>query len=295
MATTLKSFDFIAATPRNRHNWDELTDGKIRRLTSGVDFQGKPASMMSGCKIKAKSLGLDVQVAIEDGDEDTPGAIVECGCALGNSTAKLSIVAKHLDKKLYVFDSFEGLPNVYDFHYKFLEDRQERKLTDPSESSVDGWYPVELYPGTKTEAKNSNPVAQPNANLPDASRNEYKFKTGAFSAQKEVVVSNVQRYGEIDNVEFIEGWFSDTLRQKLDKLTEPIAAAFVDVDLLLSHQQCFDEIWPRMSEKAYYFSHESQSELIRDFYHSRVGEFNMLFKGKKINSHLMYFRQPEGN
>jgi hypothetical protein len=34
------------------------------------------------------------------------GDIVECGCFNGNSSAKLSIIAKLVNKKLYIFDSF---------------------------------------------------------------------------------------------------------------------------------------------------------------------------------------------
>jgi O-methyltransferase len=49
------------------------------------------------------------------------GELVECGCYAGASTSKLSILANILGKKLYVFDSFEGLPqvdreNLRDFH-----------------------------------------------------------------------------------------------------------------------------------------------------------------------------------
>ncbi len=40
------------------------------------------------------------------------GDVVECGCYAGGSTAKLSIVAKALGKRVLVFDSFEGLPSV---------------------------------------------------------------------------------------------------------------------------------------------------------------------------------------
>ena len=228
-------------------------------------------------------------------ESSTPGAIVECGCALGNSTAKLSIVAKHLDKMLYVFDSFEGLPNVYDYHYKYLEDREGLKLMDTSRAGEAGWYPSDLYPGTKMEAKNSNPLANPKPDLPSASRNEYKFKTGSFASDKEQVISNIQEFGEIDHVEFIEGWFEDTMKPKLDELDMPIAAAFVDVDLVLSHEQCFKAIWPRMSDDAYYFSHESQSEIIREFYRDEVGDFRMLFRGRKLNSHLMYFKKHPEN
>ena len=49
----------------------------------------------------------------------TPGAIVECGCYAGGSSAKLSIVASLLGRQLVIFDSFEGLPAVDDY---FLRD-----------------------------------------------------------------------------------------------------------------------------------------------------------------------------
>src|SRR5262245_59072634 len=40
---------------------------------------------------------------------DAEGDIVECGCFAGASSAKLSIVAQAMGKKLIVCDSFEGL------------------------------------------------------------------------------------------------------------------------------------------------------------------------------------------
>jgi O-methyltransferase len=52
---------------------------------------------------------------------ECPGAVVECGCFNGGSTAKLSIVAKITDRPFFVFDRFEGLPevdayNTHDLH-----------------------------------------------------------------------------------------------------------------------------------------------------------------------------------
>jgi O-methyltransferase len=38
------------------------------------------------------------------------GSVVECGCYLGGTTTNLSLAAKLAGRKLYVFDSFEGLP-----------------------------------------------------------------------------------------------------------------------------------------------------------------------------------------
>ncbi|HZW29655.1 MAG TPA: TylF/MycF/NovP-related O-methyltransferase [Isosphaeraceae bacterium] len=39
-----------------------------------------------------------------------PGPIVECGCFKGGSTAKLSLLAERTGRRLYVCDSFQGLP-----------------------------------------------------------------------------------------------------------------------------------------------------------------------------------------
>lgn len=45
---------------------------------------------------------------------DVEGAIVECGCYKGGSTANLSLVAGLCDRELIVFDSFEGMPDPGD-------------------------------------------------------------------------------------------------------------------------------------------------------------------------------------
>jgi O-methyltransferase len=42
--------------------------------------------------------------------DDRPGCIVEAGCFKGGSTAKLSIAAAEVGRRLVVFDSFEGIP-----------------------------------------------------------------------------------------------------------------------------------------------------------------------------------------
>jgi O-methyltransferase len=38
------------------------------------------------------------------------GSVVECGCYMGGTTANLSLAAKLVGRKLYVMDSFQGLP-----------------------------------------------------------------------------------------------------------------------------------------------------------------------------------------
>lgn len=41
---------------------------------------------------------------------DVEGAVVECGCYLGGSTANLSLACEVVGRELIVYDSFEGLP-----------------------------------------------------------------------------------------------------------------------------------------------------------------------------------------
>jgi hypothetical protein len=47
------------------------------------------------------------------------GCMVECGCFRGSSSAKLSLVASATGRKLYVCDSFEGLPETRDGRITF--------------------------------------------------------------------------------------------------------------------------------------------------------------------------------
>lgn len=49
------------------------------------------------------------------------GPIVQCGCYKGGSTSKLSLLAKHTQRILYVCDSFKGLPQPKDEKELFLK------------------------------------------------------------------------------------------------------------------------------------------------------------------------------
>lgn len=65
---------------------------------------------------------------------EAEGDIVECGCYAGGSSAKISLVARLLSRKLFIFDSFEGLPAVEE---RYLRDQHCRRtdqwVTDWSE------------------------------------------------------------------------------------------------------------------------------------------------------------------
>jgi len=51
---------------------------------------------------------------------DTEGVIVEAGCFKGISSAKLSLAARLANRKLVIFDSFEGIPENTEDHDKTI-------------------------------------------------------------------------------------------------------------------------------------------------------------------------------
>ncbi|MEW5924323.1 MAG: hypothetical protein AB1746_10080, partial [Candidatus Zixiibacteriota bacterium] len=70
--------------------------GRFETIDSMVPSQTTPAD---GLMLAEALLSIDAS-----------GAVVECGCFSGASTAKLSILCHMTGRKLHVFDSFEGLP-----------------------------------------------------------------------------------------------------------------------------------------------------------------------------------------
>lgn len=93
--------------------WDESVRRSIVERFEKIDKQGRITTTPSDGLILAEAL-LSMEAE---------GTIVECGCYTGGSTAKLSIVAQILGRKLFAFDSFEGLPEVdedkkHDFHMR---------------------------------------------------------------------------------------------------------------------------------------------------------------------------------
>jgi O-methyltransferase len=72
--------------------------GRLYAVSRGMDCPHTEREMM---EIIGSLLRLSPEI---------PGCIVEAGCFRGGSTAKLSLAARRLGRKLVVFDSFQGLP-----------------------------------------------------------------------------------------------------------------------------------------------------------------------------------------
>lgn len=78
---------------------------------------------------------------------DVSGPIVECGCYKGGSTAKLSLLAKYTQRKLYVFDSFKGLPEP--------KDEGEAYVAQDREGGQKYRFQAGQYVGVLEEVKNN--------------------------------------------------------------------------------------------------------------------------------------------
>jgi len=75
---------------------------------------------------------------------------------------------------------------------------------------------------------------------------------GAFRGELEEVRENVARHGVVERCQFRKGWFSDTLADH----TEPIVAAYLDVDHQASMHQCLLGLWPHLVDSGYLFIDE---------------------------------------
>lgn len=84
------------------------------------------------------------------------------------------------------------------------------------------------------------------------------FKEGAYLGTLEEVRSNVIRFGRIDVCRFVPGWFEDTL----PAFDEPVAAAYLDVDLAASTRTCLKYLYPRLKPGGVLFSQDGHLPLV---------------------------------
>ena len=149
--------------------------------------------------------------------QEKAGAIAEFGCYKGISTVVISIAAKSVDRRVIVFDSFEGLP-------------------EPE--------------GTVHHIVGGSKLA---------------YQKGAYTGTLEEVRSVVTKDGEVGQVEFVRGFFSDTLPRR--PAGEKYALIFEDADLVQSVRDILEHAWPRLQEGCVFFCHEALDlEVAKLFY-----------------------------
>jgi O-methyltransferase len=153
-----------------------------------------------------------------------PGCMVEAGSFMGGSTAKFSLAAQLSGRRLFVFDSFKGIPANAEDHT-------------------------------------------------DSTGRSFRFSEGDYACSLEQVKTSVERYGHIECCEFKEGWFEDTMPE----FSQPVLAAYVDVDLVSSTRTCLRHLYPLLVPGGRIFSQDGHLqrcvELMAndDFWENEVG------------------------
>jgi O-methyltransferase len=170
---------------------------------------------------------LQFLIAILKLSPKVTGCLVEAGAFKGGGTCKISLFAKHVHRKLFVFDSFEGLPPNEEQHIRSTEGH-----------SIKDW-----------------------------------FKGGNFAGSLNEVKTNVQLYGSLDACEFVPGWFEQTL----PSFREPVALAYLDVDLASSTRTCLKYLYPLLSPGGAIYSQDGDFPLVievfkdENFWRNEVG------------------------
>jgi O-methyltransferase len=90
------------------------------------------------------------------------------------------------------------------------------------------------------------------------------FTGGSFSGTLDEVRTNVSQYGEIEPCRFVEGWFEDTM----PGFQEPVAAAFIDVDLADSTRTCLKYLYPLLAPGGVLISQDGDFPLVLDIFTS---------------------------
>jgi O-methyltransferase len=99
------------------------------------------------------------------------------------------------------------------------------------------------------------------------------FSQGEFAGRLDEVRGNVRRFGHPELCRFVPGWFEDTM----STFNEPIAAAYIDVDLASSTRTCLKQLYPLLSPGGFLLSQDGDFPLVIDvlkdhrFWESEVG------------------------
>lgn len=79
------------------------------------------------------------------------------------------------------------------------------------------------------------------------------YQQGMFAGPRQEVESNLEAHGVPEVCDFVEGYFSESLAA----LCDPVAFAFLDVDLESSMRDCLRHLWPLLVEGGYIYSDDA--------------------------------------
>jgi O-methyltransferase len=119
------------------------------------------------------------------------------------------------------------------------------------------------------------------------------FDKGAYAGSLDEVKANISRFGEIEACRFIKGWFEDTLPH----FREPIAAIYLDVDLVSSTRTCLKYLYPLLEPHGLLYSQDGHLPLVCDlfddeaFWEREVGAKQPVVEGLRESKLLRIVKQ----
>lgn len=123
-----------------------------------------------------------------------------------------------------------------------------------------------------------------------------RFSKGDYRGSLEEVRSNIAKFGRLEVCRFMKGWFEETMPD----FKEPIAAAYLDVDLGSSTRSCLKYLYPLLVPGGVLLSQDGHLALVIDvfgdemFWEKEVGypKPNV----ERLGERLIRIRKPwEGN
>jgi O-methyltransferase len=108
------------------------------------------------------------------------------------------------------------------------------------------------------------------------------FTAGSYAGSIDEVKANISRYGRIRRCRFVQGWFEETMPH----FKEPIAAAYLDVDLASSTATCLRFLYPNIVPGGFLASQDGHLPLVidvlREWQSRNDVEFHGLGKAKFV-------------
>jgi O-methyltransferase len=123
---------------------------------------------------------------------------------------------------------------------------------------------------------------------------EAEFPAGSYLGTLDEVKRNIARFGAPEVCEFRKGWFEDTM----PGYDEPIAVAYLDVDLVSSTKTCLKHLFPQLVPGAVVFSQDGHLPLVIEaidddsFWQSEVGLPKPRMDGLRTEKLVRMYREP---
>ena len=90
------------------------------------------------------------------------------------------------------------------------------------------------------------------------------FAAGDYKGALEEVKGNITKFGAIEQCRFVKGWFENTLPD----FREPVAAAYVDVDLVSSTATCLKYLYPLLQPGGTLCSQDGHLPLVLELFNN---------------------------